>query len=95
MKASLPNNEGARLETLRRYQILDTPPETAFDDVTLLAAHICGVPIALVSLVDVLQARLKSLAGVLAALAPAKPAKPAKPRRGGSAAGRRGKRRKQ
>jgi hypothetical protein len=31
---------------LRRYGILDTLPEQAFDDLTLLAAHICQVPVA-------------------------------------------------
>ena len=51
MIAPLPDNEDARLEALRRYDILDTAPETAFDDFTRLAAHICGVPTAMVSLV--------------------------------------------
>jgi GAF domain-containing protein len=37
---------------LRSYGILDTPPEPAFDDIARLAAHICQVPIALVSFVD-------------------------------------------
>jgi hypothetical protein len=32
MKAPLPENEEARLEVLRRYAILDTFPEQAFDD---------------------------------------------------------------
>jgi len=32
--------------------VLDTEPEPAFDDVCRLAAQLCGVPIALVSLVD-------------------------------------------
>ncbi len=44
--------EAARLAALRSYAILDTLPEQAFDDITLLAAHICDAPIALVSLVD-------------------------------------------
>jgi PAS domain S-box-containing protein len=52
MKAPLPENEEARLEVLRRYAILDTFPEQAFDDLTRLAALICDTPIALVSLVD-------------------------------------------
>lgn len=48
----LPQNEQDRLKALQRYQILDTDPESGFDDLTAIAAHICGTPIALVSLVD-------------------------------------------
>ena len=52
MNAPLPANEAERLAALRRYDVLDTPPEQAYDDLALLAAHICQVPMALVSLVD-------------------------------------------
>jgi anti-sigma regulatory factor (Ser/Thr protein kinase) len=45
-------DEAARLAALRRYKILDTDPEQAFDDLTLLAAHICDAPIALITLID-------------------------------------------
>ncbi|OUJ70142.1 GAF domain-containing DNA-binding protein [Hymenobacter crusticola] len=45
-------NEAERLEVLRNYQILDTPPEKAFDDLVRLAAYICGTPVSLVSLID-------------------------------------------
>ncbi|TGE17850.1 GAF domain-containing DNA-binding protein [Hymenobacter elongatus] len=45
-------NEAERLEALRNYQILDTPPETVFDDLARLAAYICGTPISLVTLID-------------------------------------------
>ncbi len=48
----IPPDEPERLEALRQYEILDTPPEQAFDDLTLLAAHICQTPVALVSLID-------------------------------------------
>ncbi|MGC3988121.1 MAG: PAS domain S-box protein [Chthoniobacteraceae bacterium] len=44
--------EQRRLGVLRRYEILDTLPEQALDDLTKLAATICEVPIALISLVD-------------------------------------------
>jgi len=47
-----PKNEAERLSVLQSYQILDTEPEDLFDDLTKLAASICGAPTALVSLVD-------------------------------------------
>ena len=37
MDAALPPNEMLRLENLRSYAILDTPPEQVFDDLTVLA----------------------------------------------------------
>ena len=48
----MPPNEPERLRVLQRYQILDTPPDGAFDHLTALAANLFGVPIAIVSLVD-------------------------------------------
>lgn len=65
--SSPPSDEVARLEALYQYQVLDTAPESAFDDLTLLAAQICDVPIALVSLVDADRQWLKSSVGLEAA----------------------------
>lgn len=45
-------NEPDRLAALRRYRILDTPPEAAFDGLVQLAAHTCRAPVALISLID-------------------------------------------
>ncbi len=56
-------NETARLEALRRYNILDTPPELAFDRITSLAARLFDVPIALVSLIDASRGWFKSCYG--------------------------------
>ncbi len=50
--APRPENESQRLEALRRYRVLDTPPEPAFDDLAALASQICGTPMASVSLID-------------------------------------------
>jgi diguanylate cyclase (GGDEF)-like protein/PAS domain S-box-containing protein len=52
MAATLPPNEADRLLALRKYHVLDTLPEQAYDDIVCLAAVICGTPIALISLVD-------------------------------------------
>jgi len=62
--AQLPANEYERLEALRKYDILDTAAELAFDRVTALAADIFNAPIALVSLVDECRQWFKSRQGL-------------------------------
>lgn len=66
MIAPLPEDESQRLDALRRYDILDTEAEAAFDDLVALAAKICQTPIALVSLVDPLRQWFKAKVGVTA-----------------------------
>jgi len=44
--------ESARLEALERYDVLDTPPEAAFDRITRLTKKLYGVPVAIVSFID-------------------------------------------
>ncbi|MEH1866067.1 MAG: GAF domain-containing protein [Nostoc sp.] len=52
MKAGQIDTEMARLEALRQYQILDTEPEEAYDNLARLAAFICGTSISLVNFID-------------------------------------------
>lgn len=48
----LPDNESDRLRAVRRYDVLDTPPDGAFERITRMAARLFDVPIAIVSIVD-------------------------------------------
>ena len=63
-KAPLSRDEEARLDALRQYEILDTAPEHDFDDLTRLAAHSCGTPIALIGLIDRERQWFKSKVGL-------------------------------
>jgi two-component sensor histidine kinase len=51
-KISSSAYEAARLAAVRRYDILDTPPDGSFDRITAIAADIFEAPISIVSLVD-------------------------------------------
>lgn len=62
--ADLPPDELARLERLAATGLLDTEAERDFDDLTRIAAHICQVPIALISLVDEDRQWFKSRVGL-------------------------------
>ena len=48
----IPADEPDRLAAVRRYDVLDTPPDGAFDRITAIAARRFGVPIAIISVVD-------------------------------------------
>lgn len=60
----IPDNELQRLAALKRYNILDTLPDTAFDDATKLVSYICGVPIAHISFIDENRQWFKSEIGI-------------------------------
>ncbi|HVL53489.1 MAG TPA: ATP-binding protein [Vitreimonas sp.] len=62
--APIPPDEAERLKAVRRYDILDTPPDGAFDRITSLAARVFDVPIAIVSIVDHDRIWFKSHHGV-------------------------------
>lgn len=62
--APLPKNEAARLTALKGLEILDTPEEPMFDEITKLASMICNVPISLVSLIDETRQWFKSHHGL-------------------------------
>ena len=59
-----PADEAKRLADLKELEVLDTQPETEYDDITRLAAAIAGTPIALVSLVDAERQWFKSRHGL-------------------------------
>jgi class 3 adenylate cyclase len=67
MNQTIPADEPGRLVALTNYAILDTLPEAGFDEITELAAQICGCPAALVSFVDASRQWIKAKYGPLPA----------------------------
>src|SRR5687768_8677091 len=60
----IPDNEADRMAAVRRYEILDTPPDGSFDRVTALAARRFSAPISIISIVDHDRIWFKSHHGV-------------------------------
>ncbi|WP_246275445.1 ATP-binding protein [Brasilonema bromeliae] len=64
MNSLLSNNEATRLVALHQYDILDTSPEQAFDDLGFLAAQTCPTPIAVINLIDANRQWFKAKVGL-------------------------------
>lgn len=62
--AALPANEHSRLAMLESLGILDTAPEDDYDDIVRIAAAVCGVPTAMISLVDARRQWFKARLGM-------------------------------
>ncbi len=63
MTVLTPDDETQRLESLRRLEILDTGPESEFDELAELAALVCATPISLLVLVDEQRLWFKAAVG--------------------------------
>jgi hypothetical protein len=48
----MPANEAERVAALRAFEILDTPPDLAYDEIGELAAQICKCPVGYISFID-------------------------------------------
>lgn len=64
IKPDIPVDEAERMATLRALELLDSPPERAFDDLTLVASAVCGTQMAAVVLVDEHRQWFKAAHGV-------------------------------
>jgi diguanylate cyclase (GGDEF)-like protein len=62
--APIPANDVDRVQNLRSFAVLDTPPEEAFDRITRLVSALLDMPIALVSLIDGERQWFKSRVGL-------------------------------
>ena len=62
--APIPENESERIASLKKLQILDTPPEERFDLLTKLATKVFNVPISTITLVDANREWFKSVCGL-------------------------------
>ena len=63
-------HESRRLAALKRYLVLDSGPETAYDDITRMVAETLKVPIALINILDSDRDWFKSRRGTLLTSSP-------------------------
>jgi two-component system cell cycle sensor histidine kinase/response regulator CckA len=64
MRSPISTGEAARLAALHKYEILDTPPEAAFDRIVALAARLLSAPMACLTLIDERRLWLKAAYGL-------------------------------
>ena len=64
MNTVLMKDETLRLQAIQQYEILDTPPDPALDDIARLAAHLCGTPVAAISIITEDRVWFKSRIGI-------------------------------
>ncbi|MGQ0663510.1 MAG: GAF domain-containing protein [Pseudomonadota bacterium] len=64
MAISIPENEAGRVGALANFEILDTAPELAYDEVAQLAAQISGCPVAIIGMIDSKREWLKAKYGL-------------------------------
>jgi len=64
MTAPVPANDAERVVALRNYQIMDSAPELAYDELTEIAAQLCQCPVALIGFIDESREWLKSKYGL-------------------------------
>ena len=64
MSYPIPANEPERVAAVRALEILDTPPDPAYDEIGELAAHVCKCPIGYISFIDEERVWLKAKYGL-------------------------------
>jgi adenylate cyclase len=64
MSFPVPENESVRVAALRALEIMDTPPDPAYDEIGELAAQICNCPVGYISFIDEQRVWLKSKYGL-------------------------------
>jgi len=70
IKPPIPANEKERLQNIKEYQILDSLPESEYDDITKLASVICRTPMSLITIIDENRQWFKSAFGINATETP-------------------------
>jgi class 3 adenylate cyclase len=60
----VPDNDAERVTALHGYQILDTAPEVAYDEITEILAQVCNCPVATIGLMDENREFYKSKIGI-------------------------------